>query len=213
MLRLFSIVILSFVFALGCTSDDSDSDSDNDNLDIKASPLKFKQSKARYIDYKDYYEISIPFHWKVMPLPNLKNAFNLYPDKKIKHLYNNCTLQVVADLYEIVPTQKRFEILLNETYLRSRTFIKSTTISEKDLAVSSQKAIKFNNLKGASFNISSVNKNRFFESTHYLLVNPDDIGVVYASAVALKKETASECLKESEKALSSLKYAPKKETY
>ena len=122
-------------------------------------------------------------------------------------------MQILSDLYTTVPTNTRRNHLLHDSIDKSRNFIVKTTLDKKDLAISKIDEVQVNNLSGYRYEITSHNKDNFFHSLHYILINPDDIGVLYASIVAFDEKIAQECFAESSKAVMSISYTPKEEIY
>jgi hypothetical protein len=179
----------------------------------KPHPFGHAAAAQATVNYAEFYSMEVPENFKKVNVPKLNNAFNLYPNRKLKDLYNKCTMQVLSDLYQSAPTLTRKQKILHDAIDTSRNFVLTTTLEQKELAISKIDEITINNLHGYTYGISSHNPDKFFHSVHYVLINPDDIGVIYASIVALDKKSADKCIKESSKAIESLRYAPLVEVY
>ncbi len=199
-----SLLITSFL--CGCSSDNEPS------VPIP-HPFGNTAQDIASVNYADFYTIEVPKNFKKVNLPNLNNAFNVYPDRHNKALFGKCTMQILSDLYTTVPTNTRRNHLLHDSIDKSRDFIVKTTLDKKDLAISKIDEVQVNNLSGYRYEITSHNKDNFFHSLHYILINPDDIGVLYASIVAFDEKIAQECFAESSKAVMSISYTPKEEIY
>ena len=187
--------------------------SDNETSYPIPHPFGNTAQATAAVNFTDFYTIEIPEKFKKVNLPNINNAINVYPDLPNKPLFGKCTMQILSDAYTVVPTSTRRQILLHEAIDKSRDFITQTTIDKKDLAISKINEVQINNLSGYQYEITSHNKQKFFHSMHYMLINPDDIGILYASIVSFDENTAQKCFAESSQAVKSIIYAPKEEIY
>ena len=193
------------IFLCGCSY--------NKEAPIDDNHIDDKELQTSLIDHNSYYELVIPGDFKKRDLPNLNNAFNVYPDLKNKTLRDKCTMQFLSDIHETVPTKKRKYVILHNAISQSRNFITKTMLNKQDLAISKIDDEKINNLSGFSFEVSSVNPEKFFLSKHYVLINPDDIGVIYASIVSFDKKSSESCIKSNIKILNTLRYKEEKGVY
>ena len=198
--------LLAAALVCGCSSD-------NESSHPIPHPFGNTAQAIAAVSFTDFYTIEIPKNFKKVNLPNLNNAINVYPDRRNKDLFGKCTMQILSDIYTAVPTNTRRQILLNEAIDKSRDFITQTALDKKDLAISKIDEVQINNLSGYRYEITSHNEQKFFHSMHYMLINSDDIGILYASIVSFDKNTAQKCFAESSQAVKSITYAPKEEVY